>query len=117
MKKIIAIVVLLFISAVVFLTTVDINRLGKNNVYVEVQEPTDIQEQRLDNGEIVSTYWYEQTGYKENGESMAIQFSAQKELRQGAYLMLYVKNENQVTSYDEVQLDEIPTAVQDELGS
>ncbi|GAB2565460.1 YxeA family protein [Gracilibacillus alcaliphilus] len=117
MKKIFVIILVLIVGAVIVLMTVDFNRLGKDSVYIEVIDPTDIEEEKLDNGEIMTRYWYQQTAFNEEGESVEIEFSAHKELRQGAYLMLYVKNDSEVTSYDEVQWDEIPSTAQAALES
>ncbi|MCJ7841900.1 YxeA family protein [Lederbergia sp. NSJ-179] len=117
MKKIVAVigVLALFVGAVVVLLTVDFNRFGKDHVYVEVIEPTDITEDKLDNGEIMTRYWYNQTAYNEKGKAVTVEFSAFRELRQGAYLMLYVKKGNEVTSFDEVQWKEIPSEAQTKL--
>lgn len=118
MKKIIALVigvVILFVAAVVVLMTVDFNRAGKDNVYVQVGELASTDEDKLDTGEVMSTYWYEQPAYTEAGEEIQVKFSAQKELRQGAYLMLYVNKDNEVSSYDEVKEEELPAAVKEAL--
>ncbi|GIO22112.1 YxeA family protein [Oceanobacillus sp. J11TS1] len=118
MKKIMILmtgVVILFVAAVVVLMTVDFNRAGKDHVYVQVGEPENIEEDKLDTGEIITTYWYEQPAYTEDGEEIQVKFSAQKQLRQGAYLKLYVKNENEVTSFDEVSEEELSAAVKEAL--
>jgi len=115
MKKLIGITFILLVAAVVILTTVDFNRFGKENVYVQVGDPSYTDEDKLDSGEIMTRYWYELPAYHENGDEMKVAFSAQKELSQGAYLKLYIKNENEVTSYDEVSWEEVPEAAQEEL--
>lgn len=118
MKKIIALmisVVVLFVAAVVVLMTVDFNRVGKDNVYVQIDEPTSNEEDKLDTGEVMTTYWYEQPAYTEDGEEIEVEFSAQKELRQGAYLKLYMNKNNEVSSYDEVSEEELPAAVEEAL--
>ncbi|MBO0994412.1 YxeA family protein [Bacillus sp. SD088] len=117
MKKIITVigVLVLLVGAAVVLLTVDFNRLGKEHVYVEVIEPTDIAEDKLDNGDIMTRYWYNQTAYNEKGKAVTVEFSAPKELRQGAYLMLYLKKGSEVTSFDEVQWKEIPSETQTKI--
>ncbi|MFA1822834.1 YxeA family protein [Virgibacillus oceani] len=119
MKKIIGITIgiisILLVAAVVILATVDFNRLGKENVYVQVGDPSYTNEHQLDSGEIMTSYWYELPAYRENGSTVKVEFSAQKELRQDAYLKLYVKQGNEVTSYDEVSWEEVPEAAQEEL--
>ncbi|TQS71831.1 YxeA family protein [Ornithinibacillus gellani] len=116
MKKIIGIGVVLLLVIVVILARVDFNRLGKDHVYVQIGEPANIEEQKIDTGEIITRYWYELPAYDEEGNVVDVAFSANKELRQEAYLKLYVKKENEVSSYDEVSWEEIPTAAQQELG-
>ncbi|MGX8792531.1 YxeA family protein [Oceanobacillus oncorhynchi] len=118
MKKIMALVigvVVLFVAAVVVLMTVDFNRTGKDNAYVQIDESAYTEEDKLDNGEVMKTYWYEQSAYTEDGEEIQVEFSAQKELRQGAYLMLYVNKDNEVSSYDEVSEAELPDEVKEAL--
>ena len=44
-----------------------------------------------------------------------LKFSAHKNLRQDAYLKLYVKKETEVTSFDEVKFHELPAKVQDQM--
>ena len=92
-------------------TSIEINRFGKDNVYVEIIEHTDIEETKLDSGEIMTRYVYQQEAFDEEGKSIEVEFSANKKLRNG-YLMLYIKSENVVTSYDEVQWNEIPSKAQ-----
>ncbi|WP_339229524.1 YxeA family protein [Oceanobacillus sp. FSL K6-2867] len=115
MKKLIGITSILLVAAVVILATVDFNRFGKENVYVQVGNPSYTDEDQLDSGEIMTSYWYELPAYNENGSAVKVVFSAQKELRQGAYLKLYVKGGNEVTSYDEVSLNEIPDKARESL--
>ena len=106
------VVLALFVAGLVVLATVDYNRLGKENVYVHITE--DGVENRFvaSDGAVHNMYWYEQSAYDENGNEMQVKFSAHKNLRHNAYLMLYLKNGNEVTSFDEVQFDDLPTNVQ-----
>ncbi|TCK98042.1 uncharacterized protein (TIGR01655 family) [Natranaerovirga hydrolytica] len=113
MKKIFCILAILMLVG--SFISCDIQRFGKDNVYIEVIEPTDTTEDRLNSGEVITRYIYKQKAFDEEGKSVDVEFSAGKELREGAYLMLYVRNENEVTSYDEVKWDEIPNAAQVEL--
>ena len=119
MKKIIGITIgivsILVVAAVVILATVDINRFGKDNVYVQVGDPSYTEEYKTDSGQIITTYWYESPAYDDNGGVVDVEFSAQKELRQDAYLKLYIKKGNEVTSYDEVSWEEIPNAAREGL--
>ena len=114
MKKIFIVLSMLMLGLLLLLllfTSIEINRFGKDNVYVEIIEHTDIEETKLDSGEIMTRYVYQQEAFDEEGKSIEVEFSANKKLRNG-YLMLYIKSENVVTSYDEVQWNEIPSKAQ-----
>ncbi|GAE94789.1 hypothetical protein JCM21714_3979 [Gracilibacillus boraciitolerans JCM 21714] len=114
MKKIVSILAI-FMLVAVLLTACNIQRIGKDNLYIEVIEPTETKEDSLDGGELITRYIYKQKAFDEEGESVDVEFSAGRELRQGAYLMLYLKSNDEVTSYDEVTWDDIPNAAQVEL--
>lgn len=106
---------MLFIAGLIILMTVDFNRLNKDAYYVQITVDGEAEEYKADNGEIFTTYWYESPAYNDKGEEKTLKFSAQKNLRQDAYLQLYVKKEAEVTSYDEVQFNELPVKVQEQL--
>ncbi|GAF11686.1 hypothetical protein JCM19046_2649 [Bacillus sp. JCM 19046] len=119
MKKTIGLVlalIILFTGALVAFATIDFNRLGKENRYVQISEPVEVEETRLDSGEIVHRYWYELPAVDEEGGHVVVEFSATRELRKEAYLMLYVKSNDEVTSYDEVAWEEIPDEAQETLN-
>lgn len=101
------ILALLFLGVILLFVSIDINRIGKDNVYVEVIDHTDIEETKLDGGEVITRYIYEQNSFDKDGKLVEVEFSASKKLGKG-YLKLYVKDGNVVTSYDEVQWNEIP---------
>lgn len=101
-------IVVLFIAVIIVLATVDFNRIGKDNMYVQIPEQSMVEEMKLDSGEIMTRYWYTVLAYNDKGEEVELEFSAAKELRADAYLMMYVKDGDQVSSYDEVQEKDIP---------
>ena len=107
----VGVLAILLIGAIVTLATVDFNRMGKDNAYYQIPAKSTVEETKLDSGEIIKRYLYTGTAYKENGESIEVEFSAAKELREGAYLKLYLKKGNAVTSYDEVAPSDIPDKV------
>ncbi|MCM3110632.1 YxeA family protein [Lederbergia lenta] len=114
MKKgfiIMGIIVVLLIGAVLVLGKIDFNRMGKANAYYHVDIPASVEESKLDSGEIIKRYLYTGAAYKENGEEIKVEFTAAKQLREGAYLKLYLNKGNNVTSYDEVQQLDIPKKV------
>ncbi|MER2190819.1 MAG: YxeA family protein [Solibacillus sp.] len=107
--------VAILIAALVVFATVDFNRMGKDHVYVQITTDGEVETYTDNNGAVYKTYWYELPAYTADGEEQTVKFSAQKGLRQDAYLMLYMKNGNEVTSYDEVQFEELPAKVQEKL--
>ncbi|WP_433959562.1 YxeA family protein [Cytobacillus horneckiae] len=115
MKKILGILGVLLVGAIVIFATVDFNRFGKEKAYVQITDTASVEETKLDSGEMVKRYWYKLPAYKENGDRIEVEFSGAKELRKDAYLMLYIKNGKEVTSYDEVQLKEIPQKAKEKL--
>jgi uncharacterized protein (TIGR01655 family) len=78
---------------------------------VEVQTPSDVEETTLENGDVMKRYVYTQPAYTPEGELNEVTFTAGKELREGAYLRLYVKDGDTVTSYDEVSREDVPRSV------
>lgn len=107
--------VALMLAALVVLATVDFNRVAKDNVYVHITTDGELETFTASDGAVYETYWYELPAYTEAGEELTVEFSAQKNLRHDAYLMLYMKDGNEVTSYDEVQVDELPAVVREKL--
>lgn len=116
-KAIIGGVLIVFIVAIVILMTMDFNRFGKENVYVQLTAEPKVEEETLDTGEVMKRYWYEIPAYNEDGEEIEVEFSASKPLREDAYLMLYLDDRNEVTSYDEVKESEIPSAAKEKIQS
>lgn len=105
----------LFVVALLVLMNVDFNRINKDHYYLQITKDGEVEEYKLDSGEIGKTYWYELPSYNEDGNEQTLKFSAQKNLRKGAYLKLYVQDGKKVTSYNEVQFDEIPKKAQEKL--
>lgn len=121
MKKILigfGVVAAVLVAGFVLLLTVDFNRLNKDNVYVQVpaEELAAIDEFKLADGEVIRRYVYTVPAFNVAGEKVAVEFSAAKPLREGAYLMLYTKKgTTEVTSYDEVQAADLPEKVKTQL--
>lgn len=115
MKKGFAVVGISFLLVVIagaILLSVDFNRFGKETVFYKIDTYETINETKLDSGEVMNRYVYTGAAYDEEGTPVEVKFEAAKELRVGAFLKLYLKNGNAVTSYDEVQEEELPNAVQ-----
>ena len=105
------VIVVVLIGAVVTVGRMDFNRMGKGNAYYQIGEPSSVEEDKLDSGEIMKQYVYTGPAYEENGKEIDVEFTAMKQLREGAYLKLYLNKDKEVTSYDEVQQADIPEAV------
>ena len=104
----------LAVIVVIVIATIDFNRLGKDHVYTIITEDGYTEETVTGSGEVFTRYHYSQSAFTDAGEEMIVSFSSHKNLRHGAYLMLYV-NHADVTSYDEVQADDVPPQALEEL--
>ncbi|MEC2074994.1 YxeA family protein [Metabacillus fastidiosus] len=119
MKKfggfIIAIVVVV-IGFGIFIQNVNLNRIGKDQYYIQIAAEGNKIEGKSDNGEVYVRYEYKLPAFDQSGNEKELAFTAPKELRQNAYLMLYVKDGKEVTSYQEVKEKEIPEKAADKLA-
>lgn len=114
MKKLIIGAVALVIVAF-GLVNIDWNRIGKEALYVQIGEATNVEETTLESGDVVRRYEYTMPALTKDGDPQTVTFTAAKELRRGAYLKLYVKDQDVVTSYDEVKVADIPEAARGKL--
>ena len=62
-------------------------------------------------------YSYTLFSYDENGKGQDITFGASRELKEGAFIRLTVMPIRGVLEWEEVQYDELPAAVQDQLSN
>ncbi|MCM3002011.1 YxeA family protein [Paenibacillus cellulositrophicus] len=108
-KGIIALAVVLvgLVGIVVFFQNMNLKRLGAQQYYVQITQDGKRMEEKLDNGEKVVHYEYSMKGFDSNGKEKSLTFTAFKELRNEAYLRIYVKGDK-VSSYQEVQSAELP---------
>lgn len=115
MKKFLIVVGILFVLGVVgvfALTNIDFNRMNANNYYLQITEDGVPHEDKLDDGSVMTYYSYKLDAINADGETILLEFTAQKNLRKDAYLKMYVKNGNEVSSYDEVKFENIPKKAQ-----
>ncbi len=110
MKKWIGIAMVL-ILVVVGVTQVDWNRIGKDTLFVKVEAVSDVEETTLENGEVMKRYVYTRPAFTSDGKSKEVTFTAANKLREGAYLRLYVKDGDTVTSYEEVSRADVPQLI------
>ncbi|EAD7213048.1 YxeA family protein [Listeria monocytogenes] len=86
------------------------NKIGADTSYVKItKDPTK-------GKEISFNYNYTLPSYDEDGKETEVTFSADKELRKGAYLKLYIKEDKGVTSFEEVPEKEVPAKAAEKLN-
>lgn len=90
---------------------VNFNQIGAEKYYTRICEEGKKIEDKAADGTIYTRYEYKQPAYDDDGNKETLTFTANKQLRENAYLLLYVKNEKGVTSYEEVSAEELPEKV------
>ncbi|MGG4554772.1 YxeA family protein [Paenibacillus humicus] len=110
----IAVVVIVLVGFVVFIQNVNLNRIGAEQYYVQINQDGKKIEDKSDSGQKYVSYEYTLEGFDSNGKEKSLTFTASKELRQDAYLRVYVKG-NDVSSYQEVQATELPEQAKQKL--
>lgn len=115
-KRVVAlsIVVIVLVGLILFMQNVNLNRIGAQSYYVQINQDGKRMEYKSDSGEKYISYEYAQNGFDSNGNEKKLIFTANKELRKNAYLRVYVKGGN-VSSYQEVQVDELPEKAKQKL--
>ncbi|WP_338751424.1 YxeA family protein [Bacillus sp. FJAT-52991] len=119
MKKLwisIGTLVALFVGFILFIQNVNLNRLGAESYFVKITTDGKKIEDVTDTGEKWTSYEYELEGVNEKDEVKTLNFTSHKQLRHDAYLEVFVKDENEVTSYQEVQQAELPDKVKKKLN-
>ncbi|WP_010308748.1 YxeA family protein [Kurthia senegalensis] len=117
MKKFLITIGLIFVvccAGIYALMTIDFNRMNTSEYYVKITQDGIVTESKSSDGKIYKDYNYSLEGINEDGKKKTLDFFAQKNLRKGAYLKMYVK-EKGVSSYDEVKFDELPKKAQEFL--
>ncbi|EUJ33296.1 hypothetical protein MFLO_04130 [Listeria floridensis FSL S10-1187] len=84
------------------------NHIGADNYYVYIDKDGQKETSKDSTGETFVQYKYTLMGYNKNGDSKELAFTAQKNLRNGAYLKIYYKKDKGVTSYEEVSKNDLP---------
>ncbi|GAA0392209.1 YxeA family protein [Paenibacillus motobuensis] len=108
------IILVLLIGFIVFIQNVNINRLGADSYYVQIQDSGKEIEGKSDSGKIFTYYEYTIKGFDEDGKEKTFTFTAQKDLRKQAYLQVYLKGD-EVKSYQEVQANDLPEKAKQKL--
>ncbi|MGM1046644.1 MAG: YxeA family protein [Bacillota bacterium] len=111
MKKIIisvSVIAVLVIGFLIFIQNVNINRIGADEYFVQIKGEGEKLDVKAANGQHFEDYKYTLQAINKEGQEKMMTFTAQKQLRQEAFLRLYVKEEKGVTSWQEVTKDELP---------
>lgn len=110
MKKLIAAIVFIAIIAGLILgfRNVNLNRLGADSYYVQITDSGDKIEDKINTGEVMIRYEYTLPAFDKKGNEKELTFTSGHEMRKDAYINLFWKEGRGVTSYEEVQKEEIP---------
>ena len=118
MKKLMIVfsaILVLGIGFLIFMKNINVNRIGADQYYVQIKGKVEQHVDKADNGEKYVYYEYTLPAFNKDGEEKKLTFTASKQLREDAYLCLFVKDETKVTSYNEVKKDELPEKVNGKL--
>lgn len=119
MKKLLISVVaiaVILIGGLAILQNVNINRVGADQYYTQITDQGKILESKDSRGVKHDSYEYELPAFNKDGQEKTVTFTAQKQLREHAYLTLFLKDDKGVTSYEEVTIDNIPTKASEKLA-
>ncbi|WP_117149199.1 MULTISPECIES: YxeA family protein [Paraliobacillus] len=104
-------VVVIFVSFLVIFPKEEMARinpfLNVGNVYVQINEEPVVDEGR---------YYYDLTGYHEDGDKTELAFSAGKDLKENAFLKIAAKGAF-VKGWEEVQAEELPEDVKNKFDN
>lgn len=106
----VALIVIIIIigGAVLAMRFVNFNRIGADTYYVKITTDGKVTKGQASDGTNYTDYNYDFQGYNEEGEEKQLNLIAQKNLRKGAYLEVFVKEDKGVTSYEEVKQADVP---------
>ncbi|WP_163102829.1 YxeA family protein [Peribacillus alkalitolerans] len=98
----------LLIGGLLFIQNINVNRIGANQYYTQIEGQGKKLVGKADNGETFISYEYELPAFNKKGQEKTLTFTSHKQLRDKAYLCLFVKDGKGVTSYQEVTKKELP---------
>lgn len=119
MKKIIgliAAIAVILVGGLVILQNINFNRLGAEQYYTQIIGQGKMLEDKDANGGKHISYEYKLSAFDKDGRQKILTFTAQKQLREHAYLSLFVKDNKGVTSYQEVKMEELPKKANEKLS-
>jgi len=106
----------LMIIFAAFLSGCNLNRVGTDKYYVHITGNREEDTSKFDDGEEYSVFKYELAGFDEDGQEKTMEFTADKNLRIGAFLRLFYSENKGVKSWEEVDKDDIPAKAKEQLG-
>src|SRR5699024_578386 len=104
MKKILIVSMSLFLLVLAGCSPQPLQTIGSTKYFVKVDDAGEKQE--IEEADTVR-YEYNLVGYDKDGEKKDLLFTAGKELKQGAFLQVYYK-EDEVITFEEVEEGEVP---------
>ncbi|MFS8352614.1 YxeA family protein [Bacillus nitratireducens] len=102
-----------FVMFTVFLSGCNLNRLGTDKNYVQITKDGEQLKEKNVNGD--TTYQYKLSGIDKDGKEKEMEFTALKNLRKEAFLLIYYSEEKGVKSWEEVKKEELPKKVKEKL--
>lgn len=108
---VIGIVLVILVAGAIFMQNVNLNRFGADEYYTQIKGKGTKMEDKMSDGTIYKRYEYKLPAFDKDGNQKTFTFSADKQLRENAYLLLFVKDGKGVTSYQEVTAEELPEKV------
>lgn len=109
-------IAIILVSALVIFQKVNFNRVGAEEYYTQIKGEGKLIEDKIDSGEKIISYEYKLPAFDKDGRQKTLTFTAQKQLRENAYLILFVKDDKGVTSYQEVKKKELPKKASETLA-
>lgn len=92
--------------------------MGGESYYVQITTDGEKQVDRADGGQEIISYRYELPGFNKEGKEKTMDFNGFQErpLRKDAFLKVTWNKNKGVTSYEEIQAKDIPSAAQEKLS-
>ncbi|PEI39582.1 YxeA family protein [Bacillus pseudomycoides] len=115
MKRYIALFSILIVFASL-LVGCDLNRMGKDEYYVQITVDGTEKNEKADNGQSHKSFEYKLPAFDKDGKEKEMEFTAVKNLRKEAFLRVFYSDKKGVAAWEEVKKDELPVKVKEKLG-
>jgi len=94
----------------------DLNRMGKDEYYVQITVDGTEKNEKADNGQPHKSFEYKLPAFDKDGKEKEMEFTAVKNLRKEAFLRVFYSDKKGVAAWEEVKKDELPAKVKEKLG-